>query len=466
MKHSYLHGGTVDGRRAAVAQDETSNSPARRTSPVATSTRVSSRWRSGALLRGGIGTDRAPTNEYMSLVAGELVKVPVKTSRDRGHWEQIGSEGHEVAIDSLTITRKTARPYGQPHWFLHETTLRVRRRTARWPAPRLPLASAEFDPGELLVKVELGEVAAPRSRTPPPPSPTRHLPSPTRRLPSPTRRLPNPTHAYRARHDANGPDTTPTEPAVVGAPSTITLTVVCPKCGETMTVTVAVSANRGVTWANESRYRGPGRSSGTSKSTFLDGSSRSNQKRVRAKLTRVGPCGSSSAATRAPRSARRAWHRTAQAPPPAGPGSPHHLHRRRLHRPYRRPSGKSKTRPMLSEEEVKRNAQTYVDQVGLILDVEECELRFNSEWFSEMGAGGLMELASHYTLARMLERDDFAKRMAPGPRYRSESCCIRWFRAMIRSPSRQISRWEGRIRPSTCWLVATSNGHTAWSPRS
>jgi tyrosyl-tRNA synthetase len=76
------------------------------------------------------------------------------------------------------------------------------------------------------------------------------------------------------------------------------------------------------------------------------------------------------------------------------------------------PSGKSKTRPMLSEEEVKRNAQTYVDQVGLILDVSKCELRFNSEWFNEIGAGGLMELASHYTLARMLERDDFSQRMA------------------------------------------------------
>ncbi len=76
------------------------------------------------------------------------------------------------------------------------------------------------------------------------------------------------------------------------------------------------------------------------------------------------------------------------------------------------PSGKSKARPMLSEEEVQRNAQTYVDQVGLLLDVSQCELRFNSEWFRDMGAGGLMELASHYTLARMLERDDFSKRMA------------------------------------------------------
>ena len=76
------------------------------------------------------------------------------------------------------------------------------------------------------------------------------------------------------------------------------------------------------------------------------------------------------------------------------------------------PSGKSKTRPMLSEEQVKRNAQTYVEQVGHLLDTSRCELRFNSEWFREMGAAGMLELASHYTLARMLEREDFANRMA------------------------------------------------------
>ncbi|MGQ9730868.1 MAG: tyrosine--tRNA ligase [Candidatus Zipacnadales bacterium] len=78
------------------------------------------------------------------------------------------------------------------------------------------------------------------------------------------------------------------------------------------------------------------------------------------------------------------------------------------------PSGKSKTRPMLSEDEIKRNAATYVEQVGLILDIDKCELRYNSEWFDELGASGLLELASHYTVARMLEREDFAGRMAAG----------------------------------------------------
>ncbi len=75
------------------------------------------------------------------------------------------------------------------------------------------------------------------------------------------------------------------------------------------------------------------------------------------------------------------------------------------------PSGRTKTRPMLSEEEIRRNAQTYAQQVGKILDVSKCEVVYNSTWFEELGAAGLLELARHYTVARMLERDDFALRM-------------------------------------------------------
>lgn len=75
------------------------------------------------------------------------------------------------------------------------------------------------------------------------------------------------------------------------------------------------------------------------------------------------------------------------------------------------PSGRSRTRPMLSEEEVRANAATYAAQVGKILDISRCEIVYNSEWFSKMGAEGLLRLAAHYTVARMLERDDFAKRM-------------------------------------------------------
>jgi tyrosyl-tRNA synthetase len=78
------------------------------------------------------------------------------------------------------------------------------------------------------------------------------------------------------------------------------------------------------------------------------------------------------------------------------------------------PSGRSKTRPALSREEVERNARTYVDQVSAVLDVDRIELRFNSEWMDRMTPSDLIRLASHQTVARMLERDDFDQRYRSG----------------------------------------------------
>jgi tyrosyl-tRNA synthetase len=78
------------------------------------------------------------------------------------------------------------------------------------------------------------------------------------------------------------------------------------------------------------------------------------------------------------------------------------------------PSGKKKTRPALSAEEVKANAATYVEQAGLILDVDRLEVRFNSEWMDELSPADFVRLCSRYTVARLLERDDFAKRYASG----------------------------------------------------
>ncbi len=75
------------------------------------------------------------------------------------------------------------------------------------------------------------------------------------------------------------------------------------------------------------------------------------------------------------------------------------------------PSGRTKTRPMLSPEQIEQNAKTYAEQVDLILDIDKCEIVYNSEWLAPLGSAGLFELASHYTVARMLERDDFAKRL-------------------------------------------------------
>ena len=78
------------------------------------------------------------------------------------------------------------------------------------------------------------------------------------------------------------------------------------------------------------------------------------------------------------------------------------------------PSGKKKTRPALSEEEVREHASTYVEQAARVLDAERAEIRFNSEWIGELTPADWIRLCSHYTVARLLERDDFAKRYAAG----------------------------------------------------
>ena len=74
------------------------------------------------------------------------------------------------------------------------------------------------------------------------------------------------------------------------------------------------------------------------------------------------------------------------------------------------PSGKNKTRPALDKEELKKNAETYSDQVFKILNKDLTDIRFNSEWCEDLGADGIIGLASKYNLGRMLERDDFSKR--------------------------------------------------------
>ncbi|MFD1299132.1 tyrosine--tRNA ligase [Lysobacter gummosus] len=76
------------------------------------------------------------------------------------------------------------------------------------------------------------------------------------------------------------------------------------------------------------------------------------------------------------------------------------------------PSGKNVTRKPLTREDVLANAETYAEQVFKVLDQERTEVRFNSEWFSQMSAADMIRLAGQHTVARMLERDDFAKRYA------------------------------------------------------
>jgi len=78
------------------------------------------------------------------------------------------------------------------------------------------------------------------------------------------------------------------------------------------------------------------------------------------------------------------------------------------------PSGKNETRPPLTREDILNNAETYKQQVFKVLDPEKTEVRFNSEWLSNLGADGLIRLAARATVARMLERDDFEKRYRGG----------------------------------------------------
>jgi len=78
------------------------------------------------------------------------------------------------------------------------------------------------------------------------------------------------------------------------------------------------------------------------------------------------------------------------------------------------PSGRNATRPPLTPEQVKSNAETYYKQASLVLDPERTEIRYNSEWCDALGARGMIQLASRYTVARMMERDDFTKRYKAG----------------------------------------------------
>ncbi|WP_438998802.1 tyrosine--tRNA ligase [Variovorax beijingensis] len=78
------------------------------------------------------------------------------------------------------------------------------------------------------------------------------------------------------------------------------------------------------------------------------------------------------------------------------------------------PSGRNSTRPPLTREQIEANAQTYYRQASLVLDPEKTEIRYNSEWSDPLGARGMIQLAAKYTVARMMERDDFNKRFKSG----------------------------------------------------
>src|SRR5581483_7463338 len=76
------------------------------------------------------------------------------------------------------------------------------------------------------------------------------------------------------------------------------------------------------------------------------------------------------------------------------------------------PSGRSAERPVLSDEEIEQNAKTYMEQAMIVLDADRTEVRYNGEWLSKLSYAEVVALARTITVARILERDDFAKRYA------------------------------------------------------
>ena len=130
------------------------------------------------------------------------------------------------------------------------------------------------------------------------------------------------------------------------------------------------------------------------------------------------------------------------------------------------PSGRSKTRPILSRDQVVEHVRSYERQLYRILDPERTELAYNADWLAPMRFTDVVALASQYTIARLLERDDFAQRYqcaaADLPARVPVPACAR---ATTRSRSAPTSSSAARTRSSTTWWAATCSATPARSRR-
>ena len=115
------------------------------------------------------------------------------------------------------------------------------------------------------------------------------------------------------------------------------------------------------------------------------------------------------------------------------------------------PSGRNTTRPPLTREQIEANAQTYYKQASLVLDAAKTEIRYNSEWSDPLGARGLIHLASRYTVARMMERNDFHDRFKAGTPISVHEVLYPLMQATTRWRSRATSNSAAPTRSSTCW---------------
>ncbi len=127
------------------------------------------------------------------------------------------------------------------------------------------------------------------------------------------------------------------------------------------------------------------------------------------------------------------------------------------------PTGRNVTRPPLSREELEANAKTYTDQAFLILDRDRTEVAFNAKWLSALGADGMIRLAAKYTVARMLERDDFAKRYAGGQPIAVHEFLYPLAQGYDSVALRPTSSSAAPIRSSICWSGANCSATMARS---
>ena len=129
------------------------------------------------------------------------------------------------------------------------------------------------------------------------------------------------------------------------------------------------------------------------------------------------------------------------------------------------PSGRNVTRKQLSKDEVLANAETYKQQVFKILDSEKTVLDFNSRWMSAMTTEDFVRLASRYTVARMLERDDFANRLKNNQPISIHEMLYPLVQGTIRWLWKRTSRWVAPTKSSICWWDGSCKKSTARSRR-
>ena len=129
------------------------------------------------------------------------------------------------------------------------------------------------------------------------------------------------------------------------------------------------------------------------------------------------------------------------------------------------PSEKNATRPMLTRDEVHANAETYLAQFHRVVDEARTEVRWQSEWFDEFRLREVFALMSRFTLARMIERDTFAKRLAEGTPVSMHETMYPLLQAYDSVAVRPMSSWAAPTRPSTSSSAGTCSATTG-RPRS